>query len=110
MSKRLIKIFAIVMQSDYIEVKQEMETNLVIMPTILKGNIEQNYCKMRATKEEIIQHFQENKSEHGSIQLYDTRNDRITDFGIDNFKNSKEGEYDFYLYLSELGNVIHIII
>jgi len=81
------------------------------MPAILIDNIDNDYCKMRATADEIVKHYKENMGEYSALKTYNARNDVFEDIEPGAFlKSAKFGEYDFHLYLSEYGNTIHIII
>ena len=81
------------------------------MPTILSENLDEDYCHMRATADEIVNHYKENMGEYSAFKAYDPSADTFEDIEPGAFlKSAKFGEYDFYLYLSEYGNTIHIII
>jgi hypothetical protein len=75
------------------------------MPTILKDNIDFGYCRMRATRDEIIQHFKENKGTRGKVQLHNGLNDTYEPINPDILPDR---EYEFTLHLLPFGTVINI--
>jgi len=80
------------------------------MPTLLKDDLP-TVCKMQATKQEIVQHFFENKGTLGKFKIYDISENKFKDIDPVEFLESAHfDECEFYLYLSSLGNTIHILI
>jgi hypothetical protein len=69
------------------------------MPTILKDNIDFGYCRMRATRDEIVKHFQENKGTQGAVKLHGVQVNPST---------LLDQEYEFTIHLLPFGTVINI--